>query len=390
MMTEAGCPERICLAILGPVRIVYVADAPRLGGAERYLVDVIAGVLAAGHWATLISPQRDLLDYATSNAPGVITLPAGNDAYARAASMAARVHALVPSAVQVARAIRRADPGIVHINNGGYPGSDLCRLSAILAQQRPAVMSVHSIPWKRTHSDPRVQAVVDRALWRSLDMVAGATRAVGAALIEERGLPAGRFQLLPYGVREPDGADECEALRARLCPDGELLIGMIAATADEGKGHRVLLDAVRRMRVPVHALIIGADPGPAFESEPRVTVLGRVPSVGPYVHAVDVLVVPSTQWESLPLVILEAMAARRPVIGSRIAGLPEAVSDGETGRLLPPGDADALAAALDDAARDRATLAAMGAAGRKQWARAYSSERMVGAVLDLYRALTRR
>ena len=371
------------------MRIVYVADAPRLGGAERYLIDVIAGARAAGQDVTLISPQQAVLDYARSHVTGLATVQAGNDEYARAPGMAVRLRALLGSGAQLARAIRRTRADLVHINNGGYPGSDLCRLAPILARRRPALMSVHSIPWAREHSDPRLQAAVDRALWPSLDAVAAATRIVGSTLVEQRGLPPAKFRLLPYGVPEPPDNHEAAALRARLCPGGELLIGMVAATADPGKGHRVLLDAMHLMREPARAVIVGADPGADFAAEARITLAGRVDSVGPYLRAIDVLVVPSTQWESLPLVILEAMAARKAVFGSRLAGIPEAIADGETGRLVPPGDAAALAAALDEAARDRLGLARLGEAGRVRWEKSHSPERMIDAALELYRTLAR-
>jgi glycosyltransferase involved in cell wall biosynthesis len=245
-------------------------------------------------------------------------------------------------------------------------------------------MSVHSIPWEREHSDPRVQRVVDAALWRSLDAVAGATQVVGEGLVSKRGMPERLYRLLPYGMPVPDGIEEAAALRAQLAPDGELLVGMVSATADPGKGHAVLRDAITQAQAPVRAVMVGADPGAGFGAD-GVTVAGRVPSVGPYLHAVDVLAVPSTAWESLPLVILEAMAAGKPVFGSRLAGIPEAIEDGVTGALFPPGDAAALARLLTGA--DRGALERMGAAGRAAWERRFSPERMVEGVLGLYREL---
>jgi glycosyltransferase involved in cell wall biosynthesis len=157
---------------------------------------------------------------------------------------------------------------------------------------------------------------------------------------------------------------------------------MVSATADPGKGHAVLGDAMDAVSDDVRAVIVGADPG---FTHPRITIAGRVPSIGPYVHAVDVMVVPSTAWESLPLVILEAMAARKPVLGSRLAGIPEAIDDGVTGALFEPGDSAALARLLSEA--DRTTFEAMGAAGRTVWERRFSPERMIDNVLALYREL---
>ena len=82
------------------------------------------------------------------------------------------------------------------------------------------------------------------------------------------------------------------------------------------------------------------------------------------------LVVPSVRgrggdMDGLPNVILEAMASGRPVIGSRFSGIPEAVADGRTGLLVPPGDDEGLARAMIALARDRTLAARMGAKGRR-------------------------
>jgi glycosyltransferase involved in cell wall biosynthesis len=364
------------------VHVVYVADAPRIGGAERYLAEVAAGTLAAGHEVTVIAPQDELLDAVTTAGPGATAVRAGSDAYGSAPSMGRRLRALVPAAGAVASAVRAANPDVVHINNGGYPGSDLCRFVPVRARRRPALMSVHSIPWERTESDPRLQRIVDGTLWRNIDAVAGATKVVGEGLVNARGMPSRMYRLLPYGMPEPEGKEQAAALRADLAPSGELLVGMVSATADPGKGHAVLRDAVDAAGAGVRAVVVGADPG---FTHPSITIAGRVESVGAYMHAIDVLVVPSTAWESLPLVILEAMAAGKPVFGSRIAGIPEAIDDGSTGTLFEAGDAAGLARLLADA--DRSELERTGAAGRGAWERRFSPDRMIEGVLALYREL---
>jgi glycosyltransferase involved in cell wall biosynthesis len=134
----------------------------------------------------------------------------------------------------------------------------------------------------------------------------------------------------------------------------------------------------------VHAVIIGAAPPPellAASGESRVTVAGRVADVGPYLHAVDAVVVPSIAYESLPLVVLEAMACGKAVIASRIAGIPEVVEDGVTGRLFEPGDAVALRELLVQNSSE--ILTSWGRAGRARWQERHTVEAMAGGVLDL-------
>src|SRR5262245_2394361 len=94
----------------------------------------------------------------------------------------------------------------------------------------------------------------------------------------------------------------------------------------------------------------------------QVYVLGPRSDVPVLMHAIDVFVMPSI-WEGFGLVLLEAMAAARPIVASRVATIPEIVADGETGTLVPAGDPIALASALADLAENPAMARAYGAAG---------------------------
>jgi glycosyltransferase involved in cell wall biosynthesis len=100
------------------------------------------------------------------------------------------------------------------------------------------------------------------------------------------------------------------------------------------------------------------------------------------------VVVPSEVNENAPLSVLEAYAAGRPVIGSRIAGIPELVREDETGVLFPAGDAATLAATLDRfATLPDIRLAAMGAAGRRWVERDFSAAAYRARMLDLYQSI---
>ncbi|MGH2911549.1 MAG: glycosyltransferase family 4 protein [Solirubrobacteraceae bacterium] len=364
--------------------IAFLTDAPRVGGAERYLTEVVAAAVAAGHEAHLLAPQEELLYAIAREAPAARVTRVASDAYAHAPSMPRRALSLARSAHSLRSALRDTGAEVVLLNNGGYPGSDLLRLAGAIAPQRRRVMCVHSVPWSRGDSRPWVQGAVDTILWRSLRVVVGATEAVGEGLRTERGMPAERWRKVPYGVREPGGRESANALRAALAQPGRRLVGMVSGAADPGKGHAVLCEAMAKTSDDVHAVIIGATPPPeamAKVDESRVTVVGHVEDLGPYLHAVDAVVVPSVAYESLPLVVLEAMACGKAVIASRLAGIPEAVEDGVTGRLFPPGDATALCALLEQT--PVGLLGAWGAAGRERWQERHTVEGMTSRILDL-------
>lgn len=93
----------------------------------------------------------------------------------------------------------------------------------------------------------------------------------------------------------------------------------------------------------------------------------------------------SSRWEGLPYVILEAMAHSLPVASTWVDGIPEAVADGSTGLLVPPGDPSALGQALVRLVSDPAQRARLGAAGRARVERDFSLGRMIDEVARLYR-----
>jgi glycosyltransferase involved in cell wall biosynthesis len=118
----------------------------------------------------------------------------------------------------------------------------------------------------------------------------------------------------------------------------------------------------------------------------------RLPFEGPverYLRGFDLFVLPS-RWESLPIAILEAMACGLPVLATDVGGNAEVVRDGITGRLVPAGDAAALAGALQRMCADPAALRRMGEAGRRLAAGEFSAGRMADETDQLYRSLIRR
>jgi glycosyltransferase involved in cell wall biosynthesis len=92
-------------------------------------------------------------------------------------------------------------------------------------------------------------------------------------------------------------------------------------------------------------------------------------------------------WEGFGLVLLEAMAAGRPIVASRVATIPEVVEDGATGVLVPAGDPLALAEALVRLANAPENARAYGQAGRERLRTHFSIEKMVGDTELLYREL---
>jgi glycosyltransferase involved in cell wall biosynthesis len=181
------------------------------------------------------------------------------------------------------------------------------------------------------------------------------------------------------------------------CP----VIGSVARLSDR-KGMPFLLDALKPLAdqgKQFSCLIVG---GGGSSSEEKIALLkGQAASLGltsrivltglrddipEILSLIDIFVLPSLD-EGLGRSLVEAMAAGKPVVASRVGGIPEAVEDGKTGFLVPPGDARALAEALSFMLEHPAQTTEMGRRGRERAARLFDEERMVDRICSLYREL---
>jgi glycosyltransferase involved in cell wall biosynthesis len=167
--------------------------------------------------------------------------------------------------------------------------------------------------------------------------------------------------------------------------------------ADRHKGLAVLLAAWRQPPPGARLVVVGAGVGEVLDQIGPVVPRGPVEFAGRLVgepvwqrlRAAALVVVPSVWPEPCPTVALEALAAGRPVVASRIGGLPDLVADGETGVLVPPADPGALARAITATLADRDRLAAMAKAAR-QSAEAFDTRAVVPRVVALYHEVVAR
>jgi glycosyltransferase involved in cell wall biosynthesis len=173
---------------------------------------------------------------------------------------------------------------------------------------------------------------------------------------------------------------------------GLLFVGRLAGV----KGVPILLEAFRRLapRFPVARLtLVGG--GPDRDALERLAetlgVADRVSfegyrtrdEVGAYLRDCDLFVLPSFA-EGVPVVLMEAMAARRAVVATRVAGVAELVEDGVSGLLVPPGDVDTLTAAIERLLADPSRRAAMGEAGRAKVVEAFDVDAEAAWLVDAF------
>lgn len=205
-----------------------------------------------------------------------------------------------------------------------------------------------------------------------------------ASLVEDYGVPAGRVSVVGAGVN-------FFALPEAAGGDHEPVILFIGNDFVR-KGGEVLLEAFARVReqVPGARLqLVGTRPD--VPSQPGLEVLGRIHDrerVAQLYTGARVFCLPSL-FDPFPLVLLEAMAYGLPVVSSTSCGIPEIVTDGETGYLLPPGDVAGTAAALVRLLESPATATRLGAAGRARVTRDFGWDRVVERMAPVLDSLTR-
>ena len=206
----------------------------------------------------------------------------------------------------------------------------------------------------------------------------------------EIGFPLDRATIVPNGVDtalfRPDPAARART-RERLGLRDAAPVLVVATRLEAEKGVQVALDALTRLRLafPDLRLLIagggqyeGALRARARASGESVTFLGRLPhaELPDILAAADVFIMPSLCHEAFPMSIVEALAAGLPVVASRVGGVPAAITDEVTGRLVPPGDAARMAEAVETLLADPPRRRAMAHLARQAAEARFSLEAM--------------
>jgi glycosyltransferase involved in cell wall biosynthesis len=312
---------------------------------------------------------------------------------------------------EVVRLLEARPPDILH--NHMYRAEVLGTRAALalaeLGHPKPYVVStVHS---------SRIRSMDDQALLRrltpSMDRLIAVSRAIVAKLIAEGRTPA-NVELIYNGVdleRYSETEACCTLPEEYGFPEGTPLVGVVARLEPE-KGHATLIEAWRLVleRVPEARLLIVGEGSHRETLEAQADGLGLlgeqcepdrcvgtrkarpgakilftglrddVPNV---TAALDVAVLPSYR-EAQGLAILEAMALRRPVVATRVGGVPEMIESGRTGLLVPPRDAQTLAEAIVRLLIDHPLADTLARAGHDFVIANFSVEHMVRAVSAIY------
>ncbi len=287
-------------------------------------------------------------------------------------------------AVAVRRAVKSFRPDVVHAH-------------WIVPQGVVAIGAAHGVPLVVSTLGGDIYALrgrfwdpVHRAVLRRAEAVTTMNREMRARLLELGASPERTHVLAPgtdvHTIRA--GGEGVERVPGRILVAGRLV---------EKKGFHVLLDAVRRLRTASWSLDVIGD-GPwrgrlevAAEGLP-VRFLGQIGrrELGRSLHEAEVFVVPSVPTASgdqdgVPIVLLDALAAGSAIVASRLPGIDEAIEEGRSGLLVPPGDAGALAGAIDRVLSDEDVRSGLRDAARLR-AEDWSVDALGARFVELIRA----
>jgi glycosyltransferase involved in cell wall biosynthesis len=373
-----------------PIRVAHVVLALDTGGLERIVVDLVRVGRAQGLEPSVVCLERPGTLAVQVEALGTPLVCAGKPPGLRLGTVG-----------KLRELLRELRPDVVHTHQIGalfYAGP------AAKREKVPAVVHtehINNVAKSRTLN----KKLRTRLLWGLAgsftdrfccvsDDIAEAVRAFGT-------VPARKVSVVLNGIDTDafDLAGDSEALRRSLgIPKGAPVVGTVGRL-NEVKSQDLLIRSVAKLRgrdPKPHLLLVGDGPelgrlrelAVALDLADRVHFVGYQAQPEHFLHLMDVFALTS-RLEGMPLAILEAWAAGRPVISSRVGGVPAIVTDGATGILFESGDEIALTQAISRLLADPNEARQLGEAGRRLVRSRYDLHVMARSYADHYRHVLR-
>ncbi len=355
------------------MRIVHLESGLRFYGGARQVAYLIEGLEALGIDNVLLCARGSAIAQFPLPAE-IIEMPLGGDLD-------------VGQCLRLTRLLRGLRADLLHVHS--RRGADLYGGLAARRARVPAVLT------RRVASKEPV--LWSRLKFRSYARVIAISSAIRSELTEHFGLAASKLALVPSAVdaeayRDGDSRARLEQAFG-LTPD-TFVIGCVAQLIPR-KGHATLLQSIAHLAATYPQLrVICFGTGPleteltqriaALALKERVTLAGFREDLAALLPGLDLLVHPANR-EGLGVAVLEALAARVPVVATAAGGIPDIIEDGVTGLLVPPDDEATLAAAIERMLRDRELRERVIGAGTTKVEQNFSIGRMAHGNLSVYR-----
>ncbi|MDI6641469.1 MAG: glycosyltransferase family 4 protein [Elusimicrobiota bacterium] len=231
-----------------------------------------------------------------------------------------------------------------------------------------------------------------------LNAIIADSNAVKSVLIEKSNVNAKKiFVIYPsIDLKKYQPIDTAIARKKLGIPEESFVIGTVAAMIPPvGKGQEYLIRATKKIydkKINIHCVIVGdGDMLPYFKRltknldiSERVLFAGYQKDVNEFISAMDVFCLLSTGGESFGMVLIEAQAMHKPVIGTTVGGIPETISEGKTGFLIPPGDTDRLTELLLELSSNKSKYDYLLNNTRRWVEQNFNIEHMIEKIMQLY------
>lgn len=285
--------------------------------------------------------------------------------------------------------IQREKPDLLHTH--GYK-SDFYAFAAT-RNKLPWIVTNHL--WKRTTFNLKLYASLDRFLIRCSKCIIAVSDEIAAEMVR-MGLPSEKIAVIDNGIdlRRFSKTEKNEQLRKSFGFDtNSKMIGTVASLTEE-KGHLYLLKAAKEILFihPEARFLIVGDGVQRRQLEEKVSelgLLGKVIFTGSrrdipeILSTLDMFVLPSLK-EGLPMALLEAMAARLPVVATNVGAVPKVIAHKETGYLVQPRNTESLCAAVCELLSDTTKAVSIGLQGRRRVENQFSSKAMTERYFEVY------
>jgi len=355
------------------MRITYVVDSLALSGAQKHLVQLVQGMRARGHEAIV---------YCLNDKVHPLRRAELISADARVRVIGKARVACGAAVVQLAAAMRRDKTAVVVtvLFVSDIVGRLAGRLAGVPVVACLQARNVNFQGWRKALL--RVTAGLNACTISN-------SRAAIAFAAEHEGADPTRCHYVPNAIQVPAALHPPPDWASCGWPQlvGRRVIGSVGRLVSQ-KGYDILLAAIARLSAThgdLSLLLIGTGPPAALAAEAqalgldgRVVFAGERADVPAFLPGLILYVQPS-RFEGMPNALMEAMAARLPVVATAVDGITELIKDGVNGWLVPPGDAAALAAALRRILDDTPGSEKMGMQARRTAIEGYSLERMTEA-----------
>lgn len=298
--------------------------------------------------------------------------------------------------------LSKQKPAVLHINNGGYPGATGTRAfalaSVLFSPKTRRLFSVNNLALDYKQPSRWLQAPIDFVLSKSDINWITASRAAATQLTKVLRLNSSKMHVVPNGISTLVCSCKDDIPTLPLLTDIDTVMACQIGHLEKRKGHRVLIEALSLLReqgqLPPNWLFILEGVGPTWEDltrhishaglAPQVLLIGRANCVLHLLRQSQLLIHPSVSNEDLPNVISEAMSLGIPVIGTDVGGIPEQITNDETGLVVDPGDSKALAEAIDKLMTSQALRSKLGKEGFEKFQAKFSEKPAIQAYMRLY------